>query len=292
MTVGSLGVTEHLRRDVWDGMIGADMRYRYFDRLAARAKTTDDTLHVLLFIASGTTAAGVLGLFSFGATVLAVASAILAAVTATLHFGQRASKFAEFSVFWGRIHADYKRLWDDIEAHAVTQAVVVERLGHCRSGRRASTGRRARPAPAGRFCWSASTKRRPWRPRDDRPSFRRSSRHTGIGRDHGFRHDDAHPAHSAAAETASAPAATPGTPDAYSPIRRLTESTVPAPWIPPTREEEGNRDASLRHDNHRRGGAASVPSGRAPSADRRRSRGPAPRSADAASGRDPGRRGA
>ena len=128
MTVGSLGVTEHLRRDVWDGMIGADMRYRYFDRLAARAKTTDDTLHVLLFIASGTTAAGVLGLFSFGATVLAVASAILAAVTATLHFGQRASKFAEFSVFWGRIHADYKRLWDDIEAHEVTQAVVVERL--------------------------------------------------------------------------------------------------------------------------------------------------------------------
>ncbi len=122
------GVTENLRRDVWDGMIGADMRYRYFDRLAARAKTTDDTLHVLLFIASGTTAAGVLGLFTFGATVLAVASAILAAVTATLHFGQRASKFAEFSVFWGRIHADYKRLWDDVEAHAVTQEVVVERL--------------------------------------------------------------------------------------------------------------------------------------------------------------------
>ena len=83
---------------------------------------------MLLFIASGTTAAGVLGLFTFGATVLAVASAILAAVTATLHFGQRASRFAEFSVFWGRIHADYQRLWDNVEAHAVTQEVVVERL--------------------------------------------------------------------------------------------------------------------------------------------------------------------
>ena len=122
-------MTENLRRDVWDGMIGADMRYRYFDRLAARAKITDETLHVLLFIASGTTAASVLGLFSFGATVLAVASAILAAVTATLHFGQRASKFAEFSVFWGRIHADYKRLWDDIESHATTQEIAIERLG-------------------------------------------------------------------------------------------------------------------------------------------------------------------
>lgn len=121
-------MTENLRRDVWDGMIGADMRYRHFDRLAARAKMTEDTLHVLLFIASGTTAAGVLGLFTFGATVLAVASAILAAATATLHFGQRASKFAEFSVFWGRIHADYKRLWDDIETHAIAQGAVIERL--------------------------------------------------------------------------------------------------------------------------------------------------------------------
>ena len=70
-----------------------------------------------------------LGLFTFGATVLAVASAVLAAVTATLHFGQRASKFAEFSVFWGRIHADYKRLWDEMEAHAVTQETAVARLG-------------------------------------------------------------------------------------------------------------------------------------------------------------------
>ena len=46
MEGGGLGVTENLRRDVWDGMIGADMRYRYFDRLAARAETTDGTLHV------------------------------------------------------------------------------------------------------------------------------------------------------------------------------------------------------------------------------------------------------
>ena len=122
-------MTENFRRDVWNGMIGADMRYRYFYRLAARAKMTDDTLHVLLFIASGTTAASVLGLFTFGATVLAVASAVLAAVTATLHFGQRTSKFAEFSVFWGRIHADYKRLWDEMEAHAITQETAVERLG-------------------------------------------------------------------------------------------------------------------------------------------------------------------
>lgn len=122
-------MTENLRRDVWEGMIGADMRYRYFDRLAARAKITDDTLHVLLFVASGTTAASVLGLFTFGATVLAVAAAVLAAATATLHFGQRASKFAEFSVFWGRIHADYRRLWDDMEASLMPQHIAVERLG-------------------------------------------------------------------------------------------------------------------------------------------------------------------
>ncbi len=122
-------MTENLRRDVWEGMIGADMRYRYFDRLAARAKITDDTLHVLLFIASGTTAAGVLGLFTFGAPALAVAAAVLAAATATLHFGQRASKFAEFSVFWGRVHADYRRLWDEMEAYAIPQEVAVARLG-------------------------------------------------------------------------------------------------------------------------------------------------------------------
>ena len=121
-------MTENLRRDVWEGMIGADMRYRYFDRLAARAKITDDTLHVLLFVASGTTAASVLGLFAFGTTILAVAAAVLAAATATLHFGQRASRFAEFSVFWGRIHADYRRLWDDMESHAIPHRIAVERL--------------------------------------------------------------------------------------------------------------------------------------------------------------------
>lgn len=44
-----------LRALVWEEMFFSDMRQRYFGRVAARAKTTDDIVHVVLFVSSSAT---------------------------------------------------------------------------------------------------------------------------------------------------------------------------------------------------------------------------------------------
>lgn len=119
---------EELRHRIWAELIGADTRCRYFDRLAARASTTDDVLRVLLIFTSSATAVSVLGAFPFGAGALAVVSAILAAVAGTMQFGRSALKFAEFSIFWGRLHRDYQDLWSAVESHAVTPDAAAQQL--------------------------------------------------------------------------------------------------------------------------------------------------------------------
>ena len=117
-----------LRALVWEEMFFADMRQRYFGRIAARAKTTDDVIHVVLFLCSSATFASMLGGTSGGTTVLALVSAVLAGIAWTMRLGHRATTFAEFSVSWGRIHGDYKRLWSDMDAGATSDDAVSQRF--------------------------------------------------------------------------------------------------------------------------------------------------------------------
>ena len=55
---------------------------------------------------------------------MALVSAVLAGVAWTTRLGPRATTFAEFSVSWGRIHDDYKRLWNDIDTGAAGDDAV------------------------------------------------------------------------------------------------------------------------------------------------------------------------
>ena len=119
---------ETLRRRIWNEMIAADTRCRYFDQLASRTETVDLVLRVALIFFSSATAATVLGLFPSGADWLAVVSAVLAAVSGTMQHGRSALKFAEFSVFWGRLHRDYEELWNDVETYAVEADDAARRL--------------------------------------------------------------------------------------------------------------------------------------------------------------------
>ena len=77
---------------------------------------------------SSATAATVLGLFPSGAIWLAVVPAVLAAVSGTMQHGRAALKFAEFSVFWGRLHLDHEDLWNDVETYAVEGDEAARRL--------------------------------------------------------------------------------------------------------------------------------------------------------------------
>ena len=121
-------VDEALRRRIWNEMIAADTRRRYFDQLASRTETLDRILRVALILFSSATAATVLGLFPSGTDWLAVVSAVLAAVSGTMQHGRSALKFAEFSVFWGRLHRDYEELWNDVETYAVEADEAARRL--------------------------------------------------------------------------------------------------------------------------------------------------------------------
>ncbi len=121
-------VDEALRRRIWNEMIAADTRCRYFNQLAFRTETLDRILRVALIFFSSATAVTVLGLFPSGANRLAVVSAVLAAVSGTMQHGRAALKFAEFSVFWGRLHRDYEDLWNDVETYAITSAEASRRL--------------------------------------------------------------------------------------------------------------------------------------------------------------------
>lgn len=121
-------VDEALRRRIWNEMIAADTRCRYFNQLASRTETLDRVLRVALIFFSSATAATVLGVFPSGAEWLAVVSAVLAAVSGTMQHGRAALKFAEFSVFWGRLHRDYEELWNDVETYATTPTEAVRQL--------------------------------------------------------------------------------------------------------------------------------------------------------------------
>lgn len=121
-------VDEALRRRIWNEMIAADTRCRYFNQLASRTETLDRILRVVLIFFSSATAATVLGAFPSAAAWLAVASAVLAAVSGTMQHGRAALKLAEFSVFWGRLHRDYEELWNDVETCTITPTEATRQL--------------------------------------------------------------------------------------------------------------------------------------------------------------------
>ena len=108
-------MTEDVRRRIWDEMVGADARHRYFQRLSSRHKIIDYVLRFLLVLTSSGTLGSALGLLPGGPTALAVTTAVLAAINATKQFGCSALELAQFSNQWGRLHRDYVDLWDDWE---------------------------------------------------------------------------------------------------------------------------------------------------------------------------------
>ena len=121
-------MSDDVRRRIWDDRLAADMRQRYFQRLSSRAKLTDDVVRFLLVLTSSATALSVLGVIPGGATILAVATAILAAISATQQFGCAALRYAQFSTFWGRMHQDYEELWADLEAERLSAEDAAPRL--------------------------------------------------------------------------------------------------------------------------------------------------------------------
>ena len=114
MTVADAPSAE-LRRELWNARVEADMRKRYFARMAQRAHIRDRFLRAAVFFtssATGVTAATDLGV---GPEWFAFVTALLAAASFTLEFGAVATKYTGFAVAWSRIYQDTLDLWTESE---------------------------------------------------------------------------------------------------------------------------------------------------------------------------------
>ena len=117
-----------LSRILKDSRLMVRRRVRRRKTEESMVEVVDRILRVALIFFSSATAATLLGAFPSGAEWLAVVSAVLAAVSGTMQHGRAALKFAEFAVFWGRLHRDYEELWNEIETYAIAPADAARRL--------------------------------------------------------------------------------------------------------------------------------------------------------------------
>ena len=104
-----------LRRELWNARVEADMRQRYFARMAQRAHVRDRALRVAIFFTSSATGVTAVGGLGLGSELFAFATAVLAAASFTLELGSVAMKHTGFAVDWGRIHQETLDLWTESE---------------------------------------------------------------------------------------------------------------------------------------------------------------------------------
>lgn len=113
-----------LRRELWNARVEADMRQRYFSRMAERAHVRDRALRVAIFFTSSATGVTAVGDLGLGPGVFALSTAILAALSFTLEFGSMAMKHTGFAVDWSRIHQETLDLWTESERGSLSHDEV------------------------------------------------------------------------------------------------------------------------------------------------------------------------
>ena len=105
-----------LRRELWNARVEADMRQRYFARMAQRAHVRDRALRVAIFFTSSATGVTAVGGLGAGPGVVRLRDGTpAAALSFTLELGSMAVKHTGFAVDWGRIHQETLDLWTESE---------------------------------------------------------------------------------------------------------------------------------------------------------------------------------
>ena len=117
-----------LRTQVWNARIEADMRQRYFSRMAQRASSADRALRIAVAFSSSAAAVAAFDLLPFGPEALAVLTALLAAAAGILQLGATAASNVGFAVDWGHIHTEIETLWVEMERYAISHEDAHARL--------------------------------------------------------------------------------------------------------------------------------------------------------------------
>ena len=132
---GAVGMTKEMRTLVWNEKFFADMRQRYFGRLAARYRRVDSMIHIVLLVLSGATvsSASEVLLPPQHTPTLALIAFVLAAAATVMRLSHRSSSFAEFSVDWGRLHNEYAMLWTDLSSSSAESVAVRQQVQELRN---------------------------------------------------------------------------------------------------------------------------------------------------------------
>ena len=124
MAMAGETASAELRRELWNARVEADMRQRYFSRMAERAHIRDRALRVAIFFTSSATGVTAVGDLGLGPGLFALSTAILAAVSFTLELGSVAMKHTGFAVDWSRIHQETLDLWTESERGSLSHDEV------------------------------------------------------------------------------------------------------------------------------------------------------------------------
>ena len=111
---------------LWNTRIEADMRARYFARMAQRAHVLDRSLRVALFFTSSATGAAAVADLGVAPALFAVATALIAAASFALELGSVAMRHTGLAADWGRVHMDVLDLWLESEAGASDDDVAAD----------------------------------------------------------------------------------------------------------------------------------------------------------------------
>lgn len=121
-------VSDELRRQLWNQMIGAHMRELYYARLAARKRFWGQLTAFCTALFSSATLVAALDLLDVAPTWPALAAAVTGIVAGTRKFGEAAMAFSSHSISWSDLHARLRDTWVEVESWRVSHDGVQEVL--------------------------------------------------------------------------------------------------------------------------------------------------------------------
>ena len=116
--------SEHYRRLIWEGLLEADFRARYFGHLTGRIRSRERYLTILIgVLSSGAFVSFVLKLqVSLLPPALSLLSAIFSVVLASLKLGEGASVSASLYDKWSSLKDRYEFLWGELDGLSTEDA--------------------------------------------------------------------------------------------------------------------------------------------------------------------------
>lgn len=121
-------VSEELRRQLWNQMIGAHMREMYYARLAGRRRVWGQATALCTALFSSATLVAALGLLNVEPTWPALIAAVTGTVAGTRKFGESALALSSHSISWSDLHARLCDTWVEVESWRISHDEVREVL--------------------------------------------------------------------------------------------------------------------------------------------------------------------